>query len=485
MRTLSLALAVPLVAVFAGCGGKTSDAADPGATGDSGVIGDTGLEDTPMRDAPSDAPPVSAGWHSYDVTITGGSVDWTTSGGPSPGDLPTTFTTKWTGRMDVHATTVGVIDRAVISPPNDDSTEFRLVAGGTTLLPVGDVTGVSFASDSDSHLSVRLRSMIQEGAIDATGDANYVEGDVVWTGKAKFTVVRAEDGTKPTWTQPIMGAFADLPLPWEIQNLTVSEPVDQDATGPMFTSTIHASISPIMTTPTWLGDTVAADAKRLRGISVVTDQWDSAASWKISAPSLVDYAHNALDATSLAPKTAQVLTLEASRVTGDMSLSLGHTWGKIEVDPKCHDGTTACWHLGSIKASYCSRVTEGGIALALSGSPGKVAVEVRAIAKSTIAGMGGAPPGSFAYMQRAIPGATPVTEAIDFGTVASTGDTWDTGWKRIEKPLPTGPKGSSAGVALSVGGMGGFGSAGSFDCGGPAPPPWDMDVYVRLVEIVP
>jgi hypothetical protein len=472
MRSFSRRRALVLLAILAGCGGKTGDSDNP--------PGDTG-----GTDAPTDTPPVRAGWHSYDATITDGHVDWSGGGGPSPGGLPSTFTTKWKGRIDLHATTGGVIDRAVIAPPFEDATEYRAGAGGA-LVAVGDAYGVSFVSDGDTHMSAHVSSLtVSGGTITGAGDANYFEGDVGWSGKSTFTIVRVEDTTAPKWILPTKGAFADLPLPWEEQQLLIEEPVDGDKAGPTFTSTLHASLSAMETKPRWLGDTEALDSTHVRGLRIVTDQWDAAPSWKIGTPALSDFAHNALPSTSLAPTVASVPALESPTLSGTADPKLGHVWGKLAVDPKCYDGTTACWRLGSIKASYCSYSTQAGIAVVLSGSAKRVAVEVRIVAVPTISGVGGTPPtGSIAHLQMATPGVAAVTEAIAFGDGTTTAGTWDSGWKRVEKPLPA--SASSAGVALSLGGLGNFGGSTGTDCGGgPAPPPWDLDMYVRLIEILP
>jgi len=266
----------------------------------------------------------------------------------------------------------------------------------------------------------------------------------------------------------------------------LSEPVDLDDIGGVFESSIHANLATTVSKVAWLGDDKAPDATRRLGLNIVTDQWDSAGSWEISTPGLLDFARNRRTAIKLTPKVAKVLTIESASVTGTNDPSLGHVWGKLSVDDKCYDGTEACWHLGSVKASYCSNFTQGGVALSFVGVAKRVAIEVRAIAKPTLAGVGGTPPGNFAYLQYATPGATAVSENIALGDGTTTAGVWDSGWKRIEKPLPiSGASANRTGVALSVGGMGGFGGTASGDCGGPAPPPWDMDLYVRRIESLP
>lgn len=467
MRTIRSTRALLFsVAALAGCGGKTSDPT-PGGT----------IDTTPLR----------PGWHSYDVTIRDGRVEWDASRFMGS-TLPPTFESKWTARLDVHATPAGVADRAVFSIPYttiselESVSDYRLGADGT-LTTAPERSGIWFRSDSDVQLSIQLKSLrITSTAISATAEASYVTGDVGTVGKATFTFAAIDDAIPPAWSTPTFALFGDLPLPWEPQDLVLSEPTNGDPPEPVFTSNLHATLTPILTKTRWLGDTEASDLFHLLGVTVSTDQWDSAGSWSIQTPALADYAGHALPPATLSPKVAPVLTLESSKITGDLDPKLGHTWGPIAVDPKCGDGTAPCWHLGPTTIDYCSHSTLAGFALSLSGSAKRFAVEVRAVAKTPFSGPGEL--ADFAFLQYATPGATPVTETISFGSGTSAAGTWDSGWQRIEKLLP-GPAGASrAGIALSVGGKGYFGFTSS-GCGGPIPPSFPVDVYVRLVEILP
>ena len=460
MRSIRASSVLVVLVALAGCGGKTSDPA-PGGT----------IDTTPLR----------PGWHSYDVTITDGRVDWAGSTLP---ELPPTFDSKLTARLDVHVTAAGVADRAVYSDAYQEVTEYSRGADGT-LSPAVDAPTVAFRTDSSAQLSIQVKTLsITGGAIEATGQAIYVVGDVGDIGNATFRFAALDDATTPTWKTQTLGNFADLPLPWESQSLVVSEPTDPHApTGPLFTSNLHASVTPMFSTVKWLGDTEATDVAQVLGVSVVTDQWDSAGSWTIQTPKLADYAGHALAAATLSLPIAPVLTLESSKITGDLDPKLGHTWGPIALDPKCGDGTAPCWHLGSVTIDFCAHATVAGFALSLSGSARRVAVEVRAVAKPAFGG-GEHGLGEFAYLQYATPGATAVTEAIAFGDGTVTAGTWDSGWQRIERLVPGAAGASSAGVAMSIGGKGGFGFVGG-GCGGPVPPSFPVDVYVRLVEILP
>ncbi len=454
--------------VLAGCGGKTTD----GTT----VIIDPGKQVT--------------GFHSYTLTIDDASIDWTGGGGGgswgkagSKGyrtriDLDNGFgnATKKAGAAIVPSFGEPIGMGGVFANP--------LVLLGDTSSSTG--SGLSISSRSDGYnvseiygnftFQLDARGVPTSGT--ATGTANSFAGDVGAMGKASMHFTIAPDADAPMVGASAVAGFGAVALPWDERTIYFSEPYEEQLT----LATLGKGVNGSVTKTSLLWGEPPRD--RDRGFTFRLQSWTDPLGLAIQAPIVHDLAGNASAASSLAFVTnakpvneLESSVLESFGASGGTSLAT--VWGPVAALDACPDGKP-CFAIGPVKASYCGRGSQAGLAVALVGNGG-VFFTVRVVAKPTL-GAGGSLPSGIVNFQTASPGAKPIADGgtlVKMPEKPAADGTYDTGWVTVTMTTPDGAA-SETGVAVSLGGTGP--SSGDFDCGF-APPPIDVTLYVQRIMV--
>ena len=420
---------------------------------------------------------------SYDLTI-GSSVARTLEGSGGPDPDPNAYSPSAGAhlRLDLRRANGGY--EAVVTPAYGQAAAMQvavqhgqIVLSGSVQISAGTSPNVS---DSWKSLTIPVTSTGLSGPVSMTGNESVFEGDVGWMYTTAAGAVVLHDHSAPEFRLASSGSAAGKFMPWDRLVVEASEPV-------AFSRWSKATQVSVGTSTGVLAAGTIPPGTEWSGATTLVASFDDFAvgggSGKIVLqPGVPDLAGNA-SAPSMQPQTLPFEMVELGAVRSSLDFEKNEVapalWGNgaLVSGAECESGG-ACARLGTFSTSYCD-ATEDGIAARLTAPSAKrLAFRLRVHVSAKYEGMTLDPMGG-SVLQAVVArsGAARAEKNVAMPKLVQVGSNsaWDSGWTDAHVDLPSG----AANVAFALRPTSLF----PYGCGGPAPVPADVDVFVDAIHL--